>query len=225
MKRLAHLSIALFLFTVAIPSFGDDQQKAEKLLHKISAMATDGTGRRVVNMTVADALAARRINLVIERRIMNLNYGDLFVAHELVKSGAKLQEIADQLKAQRNIGQIANEQHADWKQIVADAKKLNSKMEDNLYNHFVNAKADAARDAADKYDPMIDGVKADNDVSKDDIADAEHTYLVARDRADKQSGRTLDSSTEKAVRGMRGDPVGKAPEPGSIPAFSPPLKR
>ena len=224
MQRLAHLSTVLLVLSVAIPSFGDDQQKAEKLLHKITAMATDATGRRVVSITVADTLGAQRPDLVMERRAMNMNYGDLFIAHTLVKNGAKMEDITAQWKAKKNMGQIANEQHADWKQIVADAKKLNSKIEDNLYSHFVNEKAHAARDVADKYDPMIDGVKADNDVSKDDIADAEHTYLAARDRADKQSGKALDSSTEKAVRGMRGDPIRKAPEPGSIPAFSPPMK-
>jgi hypothetical protein len=211
MKRFTHLSIMLLAVTVAIPAFGDDQQKAEKLLHKISAMATDGTGRRVVSITVADALAANRLDLVIERKTMNLNYGDLYIAHTLVKQGTKMEDIAAQLKANKNMGQIANEQHADWKQITADAKKLNAKMEDNLYKHFINEKADAARDAADKYDPMVDGVKADNDVSSDDIAEAQNAYLAARDRADKQGGKGLDSSTEKSARGMRGDPIGKAP--------------
>lgn len=207
MKRLSHLSITLLALTVAIPAFSDDQQKAEKQLHKITAMATDATGRRVVSITVADALEAKRPDLVMERRTMNLNYGDLFVAHGLVQHGAKMEDIAAQLKAGKNIGQIANEQHADWKQIAADAKRLNAKMEDSLYQHFLSGKADAQRDAADSYDPMIDGVKADNDVSKDDIADAEHTYQVWRDRADKARDSKLDSSTEKAAHGARGDPV------------------
>jgi hypothetical protein len=215
MKRFSLLSIMLLAVTVAIPAFGDDQQKAEKLLHKISAMATDGTGRRVVSITVADALAANRLDLVIERKTMNLNYGDLYIAHTLMKQGAKMEDIAAQLKANKNMGQIANEQHADWKQITADAKKLNARMEDNLYKHFINEKADAARDAADKYDPMVDGVKADNDVSSDDIAEAQNAYLAARDRADKQGSKGLDSSTEKSARGMRGDPIGKAPQTDS----------
>src|SRR5882672_3226743 len=144
MKRLSHLSITLLALTIAIPAFGDDQQKAEKQLHKITAMATDATGRRVVSITVADALEAKRPDLVMERRTMNLNYGDLFVAHGLVQRGAKMEDIAAQLKAGKNIGQIATEQQADWKQIAADAKKLNAKMEDNLYKHFLSGKADAA---------------------------------------------------------------------------------
>jgi hypothetical protein len=207
MKRLSYLSIALLALTIAIPAFGDDQQKAEKQLHKITAMATDATGRRVVSVTVADTLEAKRPDLVVERRTMNLNYGDLFIAHVLVKSGTKMEDIAAQLKAGKKTSQIAGEQHADWKQIAADAKKLETKVEDNLYNHFLNGKPLAERDAAEGYDAMIDGVAADNDVSKDEIAEAERTYLLWRDRADQKKGSNLDTSSEKAAKDSRGDPV------------------
>ena len=207
MKRLSYLSITLLALTVAIPAFGDDQQKADKQLHKITALATDATGRRVVSVTVADTLAAKRPDLVLERRTMNMNYGDLFIAHVLVKSGTKMDDIAAQLKAGKKMGQIASEQHADWKQIAADAKKLNAKVEDNLYNHFLNGRPLTERDAAEGYDPMIDGVTADNDVSKDEIAEAERTYLLWRDRADQKKGSNLDTSSEKAAKDSRGDPV------------------
>jgi hypothetical protein len=207
MKRLSYLSITLLALAIAIPAFGDDQQKAEKQLHKITALATDATGRRVVSATVADTLEVKRPDLVLERRTMNLNYGDLYVAHVLVKSGTKMDDIAAQLKAGKNFGQIATEQHADWKQIAADAKKLNTKAEDNLYDHFLNGKPLTERDAAEGYDPVIDGVSADNDVSKDDIAEAERTYLLWRDRAEKKKGSSLDASSEKAAKGTRGDPV------------------
>ena len=207
MKRLSYLSITLLALTVAIPAFGDDQQKADKQLHKITALATDATGRRVVSVTVADTLAAKRPDLVLERRTMNMNYGDLFIAHVLVKSGTKMDDIAAQLKAGKKMSQIASEQHADWKQIAADAKKLNAKVEDNLYNHFLNGKPLTERDAAEGYDPMIDGVAADNDVSKDEIAEAERTYLLWRDRADQKKGSNLDTSSEKAAKDSRGDPI------------------
>jgi hypothetical protein len=207
MKRLILPSIAVLVLSLAIPAFGDDQQKAEKQLHRITAMATDATGRRVVSATVADTLEVKRPDLVTERRTMNLNYGDLFVAHILVKNGTKMDDIAAQLKAGKKFDQIANEQHADWKQIASDAKKLDSKVEDNLYNHFLDGKPLADRDAAENYDTNIDGVTADNDVSKDEIADAERTYLLWRDRADQKKGSSLDTSSEKAAQGSRGDPV------------------
>lgn len=207
MTRPLFLTIALLALAVALPAFGDDQEKAENQLHKLTAMATDGTGRRVVSSTVADTLALKRPDLVTERRTMNLSYGDLFIAHSLVKSGTKMDDIAAQLKAGKKFDQIANEQHADWKQLAADTKKLNAKVEDNLYNHFLNGKPMADRDAAENYDPNIDGVTADNDVSKDDIAEAERTYLLWRDRAEKKKGSSLDASSEKAAQGTRGDPV------------------
>ena len=215
MKRFVFLSLALLALAVSVPAFGDDRQKAEKLLHKVTAMATDGTGRRVVSMSVADMLGAKRPDLVNERRTMGVNYGDLFLAHTLVKGGAKMEDVAGQLKSKKNMADIANEQHADWKQIVSDAKKLNAKIEDNLYKHFVNNKANVERDQADKYDPNFDGVAADNDVSKDEIAEAETTYELWRTRAKKTTGTSLDSSTEKSAREMRGDPIGKSPGAGA----------
>jgi len=66
MRLPTHLCGALLALAMAIPSFGDDQQKAEKQLHKITAMATDGTGRRVVSITLADALGAKRLGLLHE---------------------------------------------------------------------------------------------------------------------------------------------------------------
>jgi len=207
MKRPSYFSATLLILILAISAFGDDQEKADKQLHKITALATDATGRRVVSATVADALVSKRPDLVAERRSMNVNYGDLYVAHVLVKSGAKMDDIAAQLKAGKKMGQIAGEMHADWKQISADAKKLNAKVEDNLYNHFLNGKPLTDRDASEGYDPVIDGVAADNDVSKDEIAEAERTYLLWRDRADQKKGSSLDTASEKAAKGTRGDPV------------------
>jgi len=207
MNRYVKFLIVLCTLTLAASAFADDQQKAEKELHKITAMATDPTGRRVVSITVADTLEAKRTDLVLERRAMNINYGDLFIAHILEKSGAKMADIAAQLKTGQNIRQIASAQHLDWKQMTLDAKKLNTKMEDNLYKHFINATADTARDVAEGYDPTIDGVAADNDVSKGDIEEAQRTYLLWRERADKAKDSKLDAATEKSARGMRGDPV------------------
>jgi len=64
MKYPTHVCGGLLAHAIANPSFGDDQQKAEKQLHKITAMATDGTGRRVVSIALADALGAKRLDLV-----------------------------------------------------------------------------------------------------------------------------------------------------------------
>ncbi len=53
------LSITFLFAVFSVAAFADDQQKAQKQLHKITAMTTDATGRRIVSMTVVDALAAK----------------------------------------------------------------------------------------------------------------------------------------------------------------------
>jgi hypothetical protein len=201
MKSLLHYFLVILAMTVALPALADDQQKAEKQVNKVTALATDATGRRVVSMTVSDLLNMKRPDVVQERHETGLNYGHLFIAHQLTANSVKMSDIASQLKAGKNIYQIGNDQHANWKQIAADAKKLNSKIEDNLYKHFLNDKADKARDLADNYDPNFDKVKADGDVSKEDLASAQDVYILWRDRA--TSGRkdtALDTADERAAR-------------------------
>src|SRR6266568_848583 len=166
----------------------------------LPALADDPTGRRVVSMTVSDVLNTKRPDVVQERRETGLNYGHLFIAHQLTAGGAKMSDIAAQLKSGKNIYQIGNDQQANWKQIAADAKKLNSKVEDNLYKHFLNDKADRDRELADKYDPNFDKVKADSDVSKEELASAQDVYVLWRDRAAGRQGSTLDTADERAAR-------------------------
>src|SRR6266700_1536653 len=177
---LRYIPIILAL-SAALPALADDQQKAEKQVNKVTAMATDPTGRRVVSMTVSDVLNTKRPDVVQERRETGLNYGHLFIAHQLTAGGAKMSDIAAQLKSGKNIYQIGNDQQANWKQIAADAKKLNSKVEDNLYKHFLND-------------------KADSDVSKEELASAQDVYVLWRDRAAGRQGSTLDTADERAAR-------------------------
>lgn len=196
---LRYLPIILAL-SAALPALADDQHKAEKQVNKVTAMATDPTGRRVVSMTVSDVLNKKRPDVVQERRETGLNYGHLFIAHQLTAGGTKMSDIAAQLKSGKNIYQIGNDQQANWKQIAADAKKLNSKVEDNLYKHFLNDKADRDRELADKYDPNFDKVKADSDVTKEELASAQDVYVLWRDRAAGRQGSTLDTADERAAR-------------------------
>ncbi len=230
MKRLAGCLTVLFTLTIAIPVFAGDLQKAEKQAHKITAMATDATGRRIVSMTISHILKVKRPELVQERRDAKLNYGSLFIAHELTVAGAKMSDIAAQLQAGKTIFQIANDQHANWKQIAADTKKLNSKIEAQIYKHFLNAKADEERDQADKYDPTFDVVTADNDVTMREIEEAQRTYVLWRDRAADAQGtdKRLGIADENAAyydHARSGGPQGghsgsagiKAPAAGGIP--------
>lgn len=196
------LTLAL-VTTLSLPAFCDDQQKAEKELTKITAMATDFTGRRAVNLTMSETFGVPRPKLVEARGLTGLNYGSLFVAEQLVKNGTGVEDIAAQLKGGKNIGAVANEQHLDWKQMTQAAKKFNSAVDTNLYKCFLNEKGSAAQDVADKYDVHYDGVKADADVSKNDISSAQDRYLKWRDQAAKAQGgdrdKTLSTGDERVA--------------------------
>jgi hypothetical protein len=173
----------------AVPAFSDDQQKAEKQIRKISAMATDVNARSIVSRSMSDMLKVERNQLQRERRAMNLNYGCLFIAHELTARGMKMLDVAMRLQAHETIFQIANEQHADWKKIADDAKKLNGRIEDNIYKHFLHADADRDRDLTDKYDSTADWVKTDADATPAEIVEAQEIYVQWRDRAAAIEGK------------------------------------
>src|SRR6201987_3793629 len=93
----------------AVPAFSDDQEKAEKQIRKVSAMATDVNARSIVSRSMSDLLKIERNQLERERRAMNLNYGCLFIAHELTASGMKMLDVAIRLQAHQTIFQIAND--------------------------------------------------------------------------------------------------------------------
>ena len=203
MTNATRLLILALATVLALPAFCDDQQKAEKELTKITAMAADFTGRRAVNLTMSETFSVPRPNLVQARGLTGLNYGSLFVAEQLVKNGIALEDIAAHLKSGKNIGAVANDQHVDWKQMTQAAKKFNSAVDTNLYKCFLNEKGNAARDVADKYDVHYDGVKADADVSKNDISSAQDRYLKWKDQAAKAQGsdrdKTLSSGDERVA--------------------------
>ena len=173
----------------AVPAFSDDQQKAEKQIRKISAMATDVNARSIVSRSMSDMLKVERNQLQRERRAMNLNYGCLFIAHELTARGMKMLDMAMRLQAHETIFQIANEQHSDWKKIADDAKKLNGRIEDNIYKHFLHADADRDRDLTEKYDSTADWVKTDAEATPAEIVEAQEIYVQWRDRAAAIEGK------------------------------------
>jgi hypothetical protein len=206
----------------AVPAFSDDQQKAEKQIRKISAMATDVNARSIVSRSMSDMLKIERNQFERERRAMNLNYGCLFIAHALTAGGMKMLDVATRLQAHQTIFQIANDQHVDWKKIADDAKKLNGKIEDNIYKHFLHADADKGRDLTDKYDSTADWVKADMDATQEEILEAQETYVRWRDRASSVGGKggTVSATDKMASQRIEdqthdvGRITGHAPTPG-----------
>jgi hypothetical protein len=191
MSRFAGLFWLLFLLATSLPAFTDDREKAEKQARKITAMATDKIGRRMVSMSLADSFQLPRPELVEERRRVGLNYGYLFVARELAAKGAAMSDIQSELKAGKTIWQIGDERNADWKQIAADAKRLNTRTEDYIYRHFLNRKnelADQQRDLNEKYSILYDAVVTDFSVTPKEMVDAQAVYIFWRDRASDSQG-------------------------------------
>jgi len=221
------LSLLLFLANSVVGS-ADDQQKAQKQVRKIAAMATDKIGRRMVSMSIADSFKLPRPSVVEERRKIGLDYGSFFVAHELLVKGVAMTDIVSGLAAGKSIWQIGDEQQANWKQIEADAKKQNNKIEDYIYRHFVNKKnsdADEQRDLAEKYDLARDAVRTDFNVTPEEMVEAQTRYIFWRDEAGKSQGpgRNL-SDRERKIAGMdhadaRHDTNGGivAPSAGGLP--------
>jgi len=193
MKSPTRFLVFLIAVIAALPAFGDDQQKAQKELNQITAMARDFTGRAVVNLTMSQTLSVPRATLVQQRTDTGLNYGSVFLAGELVKNGATMPDIAAQLKNGKKITEIANGRNVNWKQIADDAKKLNAAVDQNLYKYFLRQKDMAVLDAKDKYDVHYDGVKADaDDANEKEIEVAQGRYLRWKEQAAKAQGEGRD---------------------------------
>jgi hypothetical protein len=226
MRRSACFLLLIILVTTSA-AFSDDQEKAEKQARKITAMATDKTGRCMVSMSIADKLKVERPAMVADRRRMGLDYGSFFVAQELLAGGAQMTQLISQLRAGKTIWQIGIQEHANWGQIAADAKRQNGKIEDYIYRHFLNKKnteADQLRDLQDKYDPQLDAVRTDFMVTPQEMVDAQARYIFWRDQAGKgsRSGPHMTPAEEHAANmdhaDTRHDTNGvAAPSAGGIP--------
>lgn len=204
MRSLTFFAYPLALL-LSVSAFANDQQKAQKEMVKVTAMARDFTGRTAVNLSMSQTFNVPRNTLVQERRDSGLNYGSLLLAHELIKNGATMQDITAQLKAGKKIGDIANERHADWKAVAEDAKKFNGLVDNNLYKYFmmqdvVKPAAMQSAPKAEEYDVHYDGVKADgDDVTQKDIDDAGLRFVTWKNQALKDKGHNqgLDLQHER----------------------------
>ncbi len=135
-------------------------------------------------------------SLVQQRLADNLNYGALFLARQLMAAGMTAEQLSIQLHAGKTMIAIANEQHADWKKLFAESKKINGKIDRHLFEHFFDAREDRQRDLDDHYVLLRDSVKADEEVSNDDVLVAADAYTRARDLAIQRPGRHPDESLD-----------------------------
>jgi hypothetical protein len=191
--------LCVIALALAVTAFADDQEKATTEIKKITSISVDANMRSIVNRTMADMLKVNRLDLVKQRQDLNLNYGALFLAHQLTAGGAKMEDIAAQLKAGQKIFDIANASHANWKQISSEAKKLNKKIDENIEKYFTDTKKQTALNQTD-YDAKADRVPADSDISKDEYTDAQNRYQHLHDLANEQLP-TGDANTRNSGAG------------------------
>ena len=211
------LLVAVFLLGWVGSAKADDQQKVQKQLCRVNAMASDTIGHRIVSMAMADMLNMKRSDLVRQRKLLNLNYGSAFLAQQLMANGLGTSDLAALLQSGKTIFDIANARHVDWKQVLSDAKKLNGKIEKSLFEHFVDSKNNDIRDREDAYNLLADVVKADADVSRNDIEEAADVYVRERDLAMQLANRRAGGVNTADSMNFRRDQVRDgAPDPTQL---------
>ena len=201
--RALYLAI-LLVVAAALPALSDDQEKAEKQIKMMIALSRDDTARSIVSRIFADVFKVQRPQLVAERKSLGLNYGSLFLAHELALSSSSLQQLSQQLRAKKTLPEIANSFSADWKRIASDAKKMNDRINNGIYKHFLHAEADKQRELEDHYVAAADLIRADAESTPDEILKAQANYIFWRNLAAPKSDQAADRST----------PIGKSYEQG-----------
>jgi len=195
-RILAWLTILLI---GTLPALAGDQQKADKQCRRITAITADAMARSIVSQSIADFLGVERMQLVRERHALNLSYGSLFLAHELTPAGAPMAATAAQLQNDKNLATIAPSSNANWHAIAEAGRRLNAKIEDDIYKHFLHDAADKQLIPADKYNPDADIVKADTNISPEEVAQAHQIYVFWRDRAAPNHTTNLDSASQTIV--------------------------
>jgi hypothetical protein len=191
--RMLYLTI-LLLGATGLPILADDQEKAEKQIKMMTALSRDEIVRSIISRTFADVFKVQRAQLLAERRSMGLNYGSLFLAHELVPSGGSMHQISSQLRANKNLLQVANFSSADWKRIASDAKKMNDRINKGIYYHYLHSEADKQRDLEDQYVASADLMRADTESTPDEVLKAQADYMFWRNLAAPKSVGRVDTT-------------------------------
>ncbi len=142
--------------------FEADGKKLDEQLKKISLLASDMDGRRVVNRVMAKELGVTRKQLVDERQSTQLVYGQIFAVHEIARqTNSSFAEIAKETMGGKSPLAISMEKGVDLKKILKDTKKLNSKLDSELAAVADGDESEVAADRADGYDPGGDDQPAD----------------------------------------------------------------
>jgi len=190
--RALYLAV-LLLAPSAVPALAADQDKAEKQIKMMTALSHDEIVRSIISRTFADVFKIQRAQLLAERRSLGLNYGSLFLAHELVLSGSSMRQISVQLRGNRTLLEVANSSSADWKRIASDAKKMTDRINNGIYKHFLHDEADKQRDLEDHYVASVDLIRADTESTRDEILRAGDDYRFWRNLAAPKNVGQVDT--------------------------------
>lgn len=168
--------VAVLLFAPLVWASKEEKQakKLDKELKKISLTAAVLDGRRVVNRVMAAHLSVSRKQLVEERRQTGFVYGQIFGAHEVARAaGSPFSKVAAEMKQGHSLLAISEQRGVDLKEILADAKTLNKRIDKELDRVASGEENEQADDAADAYDPSDDSMAADTaDFSPAEVAQA-----------------------------------------------------
>ena len=162
-KKLVTAFVVLTcLSSLAVTNPEKDGRKLDDQLKKISLVASNSEGRRVVNRVMAKELGVSRQQLVEERKSTQFVYGQIFAVHEIARqTSSSFAEIAKEMKGGKSPLAISMEKNVDLKKILKDAKKFNSRLDKELAAVAGGDKSELAEDQADGYDPGGDGLAAD----------------------------------------------------------------
>lgn len=139
-----------------------DGKNLDEQLKKISLVASDNDGRRVVNRAMAKELGVDRKQLVEERRSTQLMYGQIFLVHEIAKqTNSSFAETAKVMTTGKIPQVISAEKNVDLKKIVKDARKFNSRLEVELGAVAAGNVPERSLDLEARYDPQEDSQPAD----------------------------------------------------------------
>lgn len=173
----------LLIVASATPLLSDDREKATKQIRMMTALSRDDIVRSIISRTFSDAFKVPRAQLVTERKSLGMNYGALFLAHELALSGCNMQQISNEVRAHKTMLKISDACGANWKRIAADAKKMKNRIDDGIYKHFLHDKPDLLRDQADQYVVSTDRVPSDAEGTPAEVEEAKTEYMFWRNQA------------------------------------------
>lgn len=161
-KLGAALIVLSCLGSLAAANPEKEGKKLDDQLKKISLVASDNGGRRVVNRVMAKELGVDRKQLVEERKSTQLTYGQLFVVHKIAsQANSPFAEIAKAMTGGKSPLAVSVEKNVDLKNIFKDAKRFNSRLDRELTAVAVGDVPERSEDLAAGYDPGVDALPAD----------------------------------------------------------------